>query len=205
LVSFGGPPFPASLLEVPDGSETVDDGPSGALRTVLSDARAVTALPQQGWRRLYADDRQAAFAAPEGLGWATVVVSRGADGSWGYLGLSRGGPPRRFREGAGPAIWRFDPAHPEPTEDSTSVAVLVTELACTSGRRCDDRLLAPEIEVRSDTIDITFFARSLPRGSYRCPGNPPCALEVELPEPLGKRQLRDGCTSPARHPNDPWL
>ena len=204
-MSFGGRPFLASTLEAPDGSETLNDGPSGALRTILSDPRAVTVLPQHGWRRLYADNRQAAFAAPEGSGWTTIVVSRASDGSWGYTGLSRGGPPRRHRDDAGAALWRFDPSHPEPTEQSETVAVLVTELACTSGQRCDDRLLAPEVEARSDTIDITFFVRSLAPGHYTCPGNPPCPLIVELHEPLGTRQLRDGCTHPPRYPNDPWM
>jgi hypothetical protein len=205
LVSFGGRPFPASALSAPDGAETAQDGPSTALRMILADPRAVAALPQQGWRRLYVGDRRAAFSVPQGLGWATIVVSRAPDGTWGFAGLSRGGPPRRYREGAGPARWRLAPGRAAPTEESGAIAVLVTELACTSGQHCDDRLLAPEVEFRSDSVDITFFVRSLPLGRYRCPGNPPCAVVVELHEPLGHRQLRDGCTHPPRNPADPWV
>ena len=176
-----------------------------ALRTILADPRAVAALPQTGWRRLYVEDRTAAFAAPDGLGWATIVLSRTPDGSWTYMGLSRSGPPRRYRQGAGPATWRFDPNHSRPTPNSKTVAVLVAELPCTSGQPCDDRLLAPELDISSDAIDVTFFVTSLPPGHYKCPGNPPCAVVVELPEPLGVRRLRDGCTYPPRGPDDPWV
>jgi hypothetical protein len=89
--------------------------------------------------------------------------------------------------------------------ESETIAVLVTELGCTSGQRCDDRLLPAEVELRSDTIDVAFFVRSLPPGRYKCPGNPPCAVEIELHEPLGNRQLRDACTHPPRNPSDPWV
>ena len=205
LVSFGGRPFLASALWAPDGAETADDAPGDVLRTILADPRAVAVLPQSGWRRLYVEARRAAFAAPQGLGWVSISLSRAPDGSWSFAGLSRGGPPRRYREGAGPARWRFDPDRPRPTPNSETIAVLVTELACTSGRRCDDRLLAPEVELGSDTIDVTLFVTSLPPGRYKCPGNPACAVVIELHEPLGSRQLRDGCTYPPRSPDDPWV
>ena len=169
LVSFGARPFPASALSAPDGAEMAEDGPSAALRTILADPRAVSALPQQGWRRLYVGERRAAFSAPQGSGWATIVVSRAPDGTWGFASLSRGGPPRRYREGAGPARWRVDPDRHAPTEESDAIAVLVTELACTSGQHCADRLLPP----RSSLVQTVSTSRSLCGHSHRGATNAP--------------------------------
>ena len=204
LVSFGGPAFPASALSGPDGAEMKGGPASEALRTILADPRA-TKLPQHGWRELYVEEQIAAFAAPDDGGWAAISLRRADDESWSFGGLRRGGPPHRYREGAGPAMWRFDPAQPRPTNDTLSVAVLVTELACTNGQRCDDRLLPAEVDIGRETVDVTFFVTSLPPGVYRCPSNPPCAVVVELPEPLGGRHLRDGCTFPPRSPDARWV
>lgn len=89
---------------------------------------------------------------------------------------------------AGPATWRVDPARP-PMAGATSVAVLLTESACASGRSPAGRVLPPEVDYRADRIVISLSVRSWPGD---CPSNPEYRLVVELNEPVGDRLLADG-------------
>ena len=72
---------------------------------------------------------------------------------------------------------------------------LVTEMACASGQSSADRIVTPRIVVEADAITITFGVTPL-EGSQDCQGNPASEVRVELPEPLGDRELRDGGVYP---------
>ena len=71
----------------------------------------------------------------------------------------------------------------------------MTEIACASGQSSEDRIVAPRIVVEEDAITITFAVMPL-EGPQDCQGNPASEVRVELPEPLGDRELRDGGVYP---------
>lgn len=102
----------------------------------------------------------------------------------------------------GRASWWLDPRRPAPTATSTSIRALVLELACASGRDPAGRVELPTIESEAASVTITFEIRRLP-GGQDCPGNPPFAVTVSLPEPLGARTLLDGSETPPRDASRP--
>ncbi len=55
----------------------------------------------------------------------------------------------------------------------------------------DDRMLGPEVVVTGRQVLIAFAARPLP-GDQSCPSNPEQSVTVELPQPLGDREIMDG-------------
>jgi hypothetical protein len=199
LYRFSGRAFPASALSGAVGAETGPDEAAQALRSILVDPRAIASLPQSGWRLLYRIEDQAEFAAWDGRqgGWASVIV-RPRNKAWSFAGSSFSVGPRAHKDGCGTAEWRVDPASPRPGPDSMRIALLVTELACTGGRSAEGRLLPPDVRYTDDAATITFFVTSLPPGAYRCPGNPPTLVEVDLLEPLADHRLLDGGVSPPR-------
>lgn len=77
-------------------------------------------------------------------------------------------------------------------QDSTSVALLVTERSCASGQAMGNRLLDPEVVTTDDAVLITFAAEPPVPAEQTCQGNPEQPILVELPESLGNRTLRDG-------------
>ncbi len=79
---------------------------------------------------------------------------------------------------------------------ATSIEVWVQERRCASGQAPVDRILAPDIRFGTTAITITFGIT--PReGDQDCQGVPPVRYLVELPEPIGLRELRDGAFFPA--------
>ncbi len=69
------------------------------------------------------------------------------------------------------------------------IPILVEERACSSGRSADDRIAAPEIELKPHSIRITISVFPAPGDVQTCQGNPATPFVVVLPEPLGDRQL----------------
>jgi hypothetical protein len=67
----------------------------------------------------------------------------------------------------------------------------VAERACASGEPVGDRLVGPAI-VMTDTEVRIGFAAMPQSGAFECPANPWQPVLIELPEPLGDRQLVDG-------------
>ena len=71
---------------------------------------------------------------------------------------------------------------------------MVTRLSCTSGVTGD--VDTPEAAVTSAEIVITFTVSPVQTGVASCPDNDQVEYLIELPEPLGDRQLIDGaCTA----------
>lgn len=119
------------------------------------------------------------------------------DGQWT---LARAGgcvPEVRHPSGARRAAWEpAEEVHPE----TTHLEVAVRERMCASGQPADDRLLSPEIELGEDAVVVTWFVEPVPGGAS-CPSNPITAATLELPEPLGDRELLDGGLYPPRAPS----
>ena len=76
------------------------------------------------------------------------------------------------------------------------VRVLVTELACASGRSPEGRIAPPTVIYREDSVTIIFGTRPL-AGTQTCQARPPAEVSVDLREPIGNRVLLDGSVFPA--------
>lgn len=98
----------------------------------------------------------------------------------------------------GPATWALDP-DAEITGETTEFTAWVTERACASGRSSEDRIGGPDIQLSDDAVILSFGVVPLP-GAQDCQGNPPTAVTVRLPEPLGDRRLLDGGREPPAEP-----
>jgi hypothetical protein len=167
------------------------------IRWLREDADAT--VPRDGWRLLGRDDTGDLYGvrAPQGSEAAAFVVTiRDRDGTWTAEDSGPCTPQVRLDETLGGATWtlaadekaRLDPR----TEDFDA---LVTELACASGQSSEDRVSEPRIVVTDAAITITFGVTPL-EGPQDCQGNPPSEVRVELPVPLGERELRDGGVYP---------
>jgi hypothetical protein len=97
----------------------------------------------------------------------------------------------------GPASWWIDPRAAALTPASTDVHAIVLEQSCASGDTPEGRVEQPAIELTDTTVTVTYAIRRKVDGQD-CPSNPPFAVGLKLPEPLGKRALLDGSELPPR-------
>ncbi len=74
--------------------------------------------------------------------------------------------------------------------ESTSLTVGVTRLACAGG--VTGTVLPPVVEAGDGQVVITIGVEPLGPGGHDCQGNDVVEYVVELPEPLGDRDLVDG-------------
>jgi hypothetical protein len=171
-----------------------------------------------------ANDRTLAFgrigpdahAAKAGLGDNSTILASSAEGWWAlwWLGSVRAtsfsavdshdlvigsavAPAGQVEARVGPAQWWIDPTAGAPTPASRTIHALVLEQACASGDTPQGRVEPPAIELADTTITVTFSIRHKVDGQD-CHGNPPFAVELKLPEPLGNRKLLDGSATPPR-------
>jgi len=201
LVTCGGEPFPASVLDEPD----VEDVPAD-----LADAvRAAAAfwesefgdLDGMDWRLAYRDEDSAMFIAKSTYGgWVALGLNRDAQG-WRPGGIGHCQPRGAGIAGAGQASWQLDPDYDSPTSDSIELHVLITEFACSGGIPAFGRLVPPEVAYESDSLTMTVGVTPV-SGGATCPGNPPTQATVVLPRPLGNRAVLDGSKHPPAPPDD---
>jgi hypothetical protein len=127
---------------------------------------------------------------------AGVSYEQAADGTWSFRGSGECQPERFFDDGLDPVQWRL-PGE-QPPADATSVTILATEIGCSSGQSADDRLAEPIVEYHEDAVVITMRVTPPEGEFFNCVGNPESTVTVQLDEPLGDRELRDGLWYPAR-------
>jgi hypothetical protein len=84
-----------------------------------------------------------------------------------------------------------------PAPDDTEVALEVYEQACASGRSAEDRVRLVDLEVTDDQVRLVIGVEPLD-GAQTCPSNPPTPMVVELPEPVGDREVVDAGVLPPR-------
>jgi hypothetical protein len=197
--------FPPAALTGPIGAELFPDPAAATLRAHLAgDGPDFEWLPDAGWRRLVDTGAgvlfQAANPGPDAAAGSMVfvAVAVSAEG-WQVTGWGECQPEPVLGPAIGVARWWPDPAKPIPEVASTGLDVLLVERACASGRPPVGRVLAPVVTSAPDAVTILLAVRSA-GGGQDCQGNPPFALRVELPEPLGERRLLDGSTLPPRDP-----
>jgi len=187
----------ADVLRESANAELAPDAPALALREFVATPEAASLeLPMSGWRRVAVSAQSVTFLAHGPAGWVTATVTPADDGSWQFW--EGGSCPLRIRlpEDLGFATWRLDPAD-LPTPEDLTVTVLVTEIACASGRPSFGRLMPPVVLAAEDAVTIAFAVRKRP-GGQDCPSNPEARVVIQLAEPLGNRRLFDGSTFPAQ-------
>lgn len=119
----------------------------------------------------------AAPALPVGLSWAQVALPGGSTGADGDTSSST--------------------ASARPTSSGTTIAVLVSEIECTSARDPEPHLQTPLVVQTEEAVTVYWTTRSA-EGDQTCPGNPWVPREIVLDEPLGDRPLLDGSRWPAQ-------
>ena len=157
-----------------------------------------------------------ADAAKVGFGDKSVVIASIAEGWWATwwpgevratsyaavdshdLVVGNAAPPvGEVVARVGRASWWVNPRAAAPTATSTTIRALVLEQSCASGKPPIGRVEPPAIELTDTTVIVTYEIRRT-GGDQDCQGNPPLAVELKLPEPLGKRTLLDGNETPPR-------
>lgn len=95
-------------------------------------------------------------------------------------------------DGLNTVSWHLDPDAPAIEPSSTSLEVVLNERECVGGQEIGDRLLGPQIVMTESQVFIAFAAEPPPGDAFDCPGNPDMPFTVELPEPIGDRELVEG-------------
>jgi hypothetical protein len=190
--------FPPEALDGPGLAELGPDPAAGVLRSTVADAPPEMPLPERGWHRVADTPGGVTFVAP-GDGarvWWVVTVGVLAGTlqaiEYGACHLAIAAP-----SGVSYARWWLDPDGPPITPETTTLAVLILEQECASGKPPLGRVLAPTIVTTDEAIEITVPIRQQLTGQD-CPGNPPFPLEIALPEPIGSRGLFDASEFPPR-------
>lgn len=128
-----------------------------------------------------------------GIEW----VEQTEDGGEGWQLWRNGDCALRYDLGdLGGAIVALDPDNlPDP--DSSQVHLLVTEVACASGKPADGRVTLERLVEHEDRVELVVGVKAQP-GGQTCPSNPPTPFTVQLDEPLGARTLADVAVYPER-------
>jgi hypothetical protein len=187
-----GPVFQVSDLETIVPLEVGDPGGvAEAIEAFLSGEEG-SFWPQDGWQILRQTTDEILLVHEEVDEMAFITVERTED-VWRWAGAQLGdGCPLYYvtPDGLNTVEWRLDPGS-LPDAGDTTLAVLVTERECVSGQELGNRLRGPQVVVTGDTVRIAFAAEP-PSGDQSCPGNPEASTTVELPMPLGDREIVEG-------------
>lgn len=192
----GGPSFPLSALD--DIPLLNDADPGGVAEAIASflDSEEGDFWPQDGWRILHMTDDEVILLArtPEGPLAFMYVAHQGA--GWAWSGSSMAGEecPLQFTvpEDLNTVQWRLDPEAPELTPATTEISVILNERECVGGIEIGDRLVGPQVVLTESQVFLAFAAARPPGDAFTCQGNPDTPYIVELPEPLGDRELVQG-------------
>jgi hypothetical protein len=197
-----GPSFPYSVWLDPPLLDDLDHPAADAIREELANPGPET--PQVAdagapWVVLALDDSTALFTSIGENVMSTITFSNDGSG-WRWSGSSSGAPCQPavvLPEGLGRANVTLDPAFGTPEPADSTLHLLVTEQACSSGEEPGDRLLEPQV-IETATEVLVAFAVIVQLGPQECPGVLPTPVVVELAEPLGDRVVADGLTVPPR-------
>ena len=190
--------FPPEALEGPGLAELGPDPAAGVLRSTIAEAPPETAFPDAGWHRVIDRPDGVTFVAagdPETPWWAVTVGV--LDGTLQATGFGQCHLAIAAPGGVSFARWWLDPNGPPVTPETTTLAVLLREQDCASGKPPKGRVMAPTIVTTADAIEIAIGIRKQLSGQD-CPGNPAFVLELVLPEAIGSRRLFDASAFPPR-------
>lgn len=188
-----GPDFQISdLEEIVPLTEGDPGGVRDAIEPFLSGEEGQF-WPQEGWLILRDAANEILLVHPGTDGLSFMEVNRRGD-EWAWSGAQGGAQCPLYYvtpEGLSTVDWRLDPEAP-PDAGATTLSVLVTERDCVGGQEIGDRLLGPQVVLTEDTLRIAFAAQPPSGDLFTCPGNPTTQVIVDLPEPLGDREIIEG-------------
>jgi hypothetical protein len=196
LVSCGNGRFPiAALAEIRPLEEADPGGVAEAIAEFLANEEGQQ-WPQGGWQILHQTENEVQLVAEKDDGLlAFMSVSDSASG-WTFGGASLPGDPCQLEftvpDNLNVVEWRLDPETAEPTAESTRVSVILQERECVSGQEIGDRLVGPQIVMTGTKVFVAFTAKGPEGDFFDCQGNPQVPFVVELPEPIGDRELMEG-------------
>jgi hypothetical protein len=155
-------------------------------------------LPDRsGWRLTALDEDGVLFLLPgtraEGVSFWYAEFGP-AEADWQYVRWGQCEIQPAF-EGMEAARWELSPGE-EIGADTVSFEARVFEQACASGASPEGRIVGPAVVPLQDSLMVILATRP-PPGSQTCVPGPPATVRIELPEPVGDRQLLDGSTFPA--------
>ena len=199
LLTCVGPPFSPEVFDREANAEEGRSAEGEALRAVIRGPLLTGRSSGAGWRELGRSSDQVAYGRGDPPVLAGYVVLRRDGNEWRYHGSGSSCVVRPYRAGRTMARWGLDPNGAEVTPETTRIAVIVNDSVCAGGVGPEERLDDPTVDVTAETITITFTSKP-PTGNRTCPSHPPARRTVDLPEPLGGRQLRDGGIFPPQPP-----
>lgn len=189
-----GPYFQVSDIGEIEPLATADPGGvAGAIDPFLSSEEGVF-WPQEGWLILRASEDEVLLVNRGADGLAFMNVNR-VDEAWRWSGSQMGGScPLHYAvpEGLNAVDWVLDPSSLPLDPEATSLQVLATERECVGGQEMGDRLLDPKVVMTTDEVRVVLAAEPPPGDAFECPGNPETRVSVELPQPLGIREVVEG-------------
>lgn len=193
LYSCGGKgSFPGESLEGPGDVQDEDTPLGDALRRLVSDADGVSA--EEGWRRVWeggADEVLIVAPSPEREHPYQSALFERSGKTWEPQGWGDCSPTVIVGNRS-PVLWKLEE---QPAGDSTELAVVLEERACSGGRALDSQNLEIDIEYLDDSIGILVSADPLGGGMYTCPLNP-SSFTIDLDEPVDGRSLVDRSVYP---------
>jgi hypothetical protein len=193
MVSCSGVTFPISALETIQPLEGADPGGVAQAIAPFLESEEGAFWPQEGWQILHMTDEHVDLVATSEEG-SLSFMSATKDGSdWTWSGASGSEAPCHLQFVVPPGLntvnWVLDPAAPALTTESTEISALLTERECVGGIEIGDRLRGPQVVMTEDQVFIAFAAEPPPGDAFTCQGNPETPYVIDLPEPLGDRQL----------------
>lgn len=189
-----GPEFPFGALE--EITPLADSDPGGVVEAIepFLQSEEGQNWPQEGWLILHhAGDEILLASRTDESGLAFMTVSR-ADSGWMWNGAQIGGPcPLYYTvpDELNTVEWRLDPTA-DIDEESRQIGVLLSEMECASGQEIGNRLIGPQIVMTDTKVFIAFAAEPPPGDAHTCQGIPEQPYVVELPEPIGTREIVEG-------------
>jgi hypothetical protein len=195
-VTCGSGVFPIGALDNILPLEDADPGGVAAAIEPFLEGEEGEFWPQDGWQILYETEDRIHLIAMTDMGTlAHMHVTFGGSG-WTWAGASLAGDPCELQfvvpEELNTVDWRLDPEGEPLSASTVEIGVILTERPCVDGREIGDRLLGPEIVMTETRVFIAFAAERPEGDAFTCPGNPDTPYVVELPEPLGDRELMEG-------------
>lgn len=188
-----GPHFQISDLgEIVPLAEGDPGGVSEAIQSFLRGGEG-RSWPQADWLLLRQTKDEVLLVHLDPGGLSFLNVER-AGGAWRWSGSQSGGPCPLYYvvpDGLHEVDWRLDPKV-LPNPSATTLEVLITERECASGQQLGKRLRGPQIVMTGDALRIAFAAVPPSGDAFTCPSNPETHVTVELPAPVGDREIIEG-------------